>query len=177
MDAEVSKLLDYFREIVVVDTEFRATGHGSQEVRCVCGRELRSGKVHRLWVDGPTTCPYPLDSQCLFVAHYSSAELLSHQALGWPYPENVLDSCIEFHAATCGRRRRDQKRGLVDMLIYLNLPHLAQEAKDELRDLIMTDKRNCEFTAAERKAILDYCMSDVEGVITALPTLEAYLCQ
>jgi DNA polymerase I len=171
-----SLLLNYFREVVLVDTEFRPRGDGTQEVRCVCALELASGREHRLWCDGPAPCPYPIDDDSLFVAHYASAELISHDSLGWVRPKNILDTCVEFSAMTAGRRRKDQGRGLSAALTYFSLPHIDQEEKDEMRDLALVDKRNYEFGAAERAALLDYCWSDIAGTAALLTTLEDFLC-
>ena len=110
------------------------------------------------------------------MAYYASAELISHKSLGWLPPEKVLDSCIEFHAMTCGKRARNQGRSLVDALIFFNLPHLDQEVKDDMRALALMDKRNHEYTPRERKALLDYCWTDVVGVHSLLSRLEDYLC-
>ena len=172
-----SHLLNYFHEVVLADTEFRPRGDGLQEVRCVCALELGSGREHRLWCDAPTPCPYPVDARCLFVAHYASAELLSHGSLGWPQPANVLDTCVEFAAMTAGKRRKDQGRSLPAALTYLHLPHIEQEEKDEMRALALVDKRNHEYTPAERAALVNYCWSDVAGMAALLTVLEGHLCQ
>jgi len=171
------KLLDYFSEVVIADSEFRPDGRGGHEVRCIVAKERRSQNVHRVWIDSPIVCPYPVGADALFVAHYASAELLSHQALGWPCPEHVLDSCIEYHAMTCGLRHKGQGRSLVDALVFLRLPHIAQTAKDEMRDLVLEDKRNHDFSVEERESILNYCESDVDGLAVLLVYLEAYLCR
>src|SRR5579864_4258451 len=122
-----SRLLNYFREVVLVDTEFRPRGDGTQEVRCVCALELNSGREHRLWCDAPVPCPYPLDSDCILVAHYASAEIVSHDSLDWQRPVNVLDTCVEFSAMTAGKRCKDQFRNLSAALTYFSLPHIEQE--------------------------------------------------
>lgn len=171
-----SLLLNYFREVVLVDTEFRPRGDGTQEVRCVCALELASGQEHRLWCDVPAPCPYPIGSDSLFVAHYASAELTSHDSLGWVRPENILDTCVEFSAMTAGRRRQDQGRSLPAALTYLSLQHIEQEEKDAMRALALTDRRNREYSVQERIALLDYCWSDVAGMAALLSSLEGYLC-
>jgi hypothetical protein len=171
-----SLLLDYFREVVLVDTEFRPRGDGTQEVRCVCALELASGREHRVWCDAPAPCPYPVDLGSLFVAHYASAELLSYDSLGWARPANVLDTCVEFTAMTAGTRRPDQGRSLPAALTFFLLPHIDQEEKDEMRALALIDKRNREFDPAERTSLLDYCWSDVVGMGKLLARLEGFLC-
>jgi DNA polymerase-1 len=174
--SSLSRLLDYFGEVVVADSEYRSQGDGTHEVRCVCAIELGSGREHRVWVDGSTVCPYPVDDRSLLVAHYASAELVTHDALGWPRPFNVLDTCVEFSAATAGKRRRDLGRGLVDALMYFNLPHLDHHEKDEMQALALADRRNNEYTSEERSALLEYCWSDVAGAARLLGVLEGYLC-
>ena len=174
--ASQSRLLDYFREVVLVDTEFRPHGNGLLEVRCVCALELRSGIEHRIWCDHKILCPYPLASDCVLVAHYASAELLSHASLGWPLPENVIDTCVEFSAMTAGARRKDQGRSLVGALTYFGLDHIDATEKDEMRELALADKYTANYTAQERTALLNYCWSDVRGLLSLSPKLESFLC-
>lgn len=172
-----SRLLNSFREVVLVDTEFRTRGDGLQDVRCVCALELQSGREHRLWCEGAIECPYPLGDDCVLVAHYASAELLSHMSLGWLIPSNVLDTCVEFSAMTAGKRRRDQPRTLVGALAYFGLPHISQEEKDEMRALALADKPNSAYTEDERRALTDYCFGDVVGMAILLPKIEDFLCR
>jgi hypothetical protein len=171
-----SRLLNHFREVVLVDTEFRPRGDATQEVRCVCALELGSRREHRLWCDAPTPCPYPIDGESLFVAHYASAELISHNSLGWQRPENILDTCVEFSAATAGARHKGERRNLSSALIYMSLPHIDQDEKDEMRALALLDKRNCDYSPSQRADLIDYCWSDVKGVTSLLAALEGHLC-
>jgi DNA polymerase-1 len=170
-----SKLLDYFREVVLCDTEFRTRGNGLVEVRCVCALELRSGRAHRVWIDRKMRCPYPIGDRTLFVAHYASAEVLSHISLGWEIPRNILDSCVEFSRVTCGSRGKDVKRSLLGALKFFHIDSIEMEAKQELRGLAMAAKRNRDYTADERARLLDYCWSDVEALRKLLPKLEPFL--
>jgi len=110
----------------------------------------------------------------VFIAHYAAAELLTHVSLHWPVPLYVLDSGVEFKAAICGRVKT--RVGLLDCLKYLNLPYLERERKEYFRDLALEDRRNCEYSVQERDALIDYCMSDVQGVLALLPFLEDHLC-
>jgi hypothetical protein len=171
-----SLLLNYFREVVLVDTEFRSLGDGRVLVRCVCAFELRSGREHRLWVKGRARCPYPIDRETLFVAHYASAEIASHHSLGWPAPANVLDTCVEFSALTSGLRGRDQHRTLLGDLKWFHIDSLTVEAKQGMRDLAVEDRQNEDYRPAERRALLDYCWGDVEALRKLLSKLEPCLC-
>jgi hypothetical protein len=170
------KLLQYFREVVLADSEFRTMGNGLLEVRCICALELRSSREHRVWIDGKMRCPYPVGSQDLFVAHYASAEILSHLSLSWPVPENIIDTCVEFSAFTSGRRSKDVKRSLVGALRYFHVDSLEADAKQQFRKLAMADKRNVDYTPEERASLLEYCWSDVSALRSLLVELESYLC-
>ena len=172
-------LLDYFREVVIADTEFRLRGDGSQEVRCVCAIELRSGIEHRLWCEPGVKCPYPTDGECAFIAHYASAEALSHLSLGWPLPANVIDTYIEFSHMLNGKLMSRKECGLLAALTYLKLDHIAAEEKDEMRDVVLEDRRNESYSEQERADILEYCFSDCDGVKRLLnsPRMEKYLCK
>ena len=171
-----SILLKYFREVVIADTEFRSLGNGSLLVRCVCAVELRSGREHRLWIDEGSRCPFPTDDLTLFVAHYASAEIGSHLSLRWPTPQNVLDTCVEFSAMTSGLRGRGEHRSLLGALRYFRIQTLEDEEKEELRALAMMVKLNAEYSAAERRNLLDYCFGDVLRTKRLLCKLEPFLC-
>jgi hypothetical protein len=173
-------LKGHFREVVLVDSEFRSTGNGLYLVRCVCAKQLVSGKETRLWISDEqrARCPYPVSPDTLFVAHYASAELITHMSLGWKLPSRILDTCVVFGAATAGLRRgakSGEGRGMVDALRWYNEDTLSQTEKTEMRDLCLRPLRNSEFTTAERKALIDYCWSDVAGLEKLLPHLEEWL--
>jgi hypothetical protein len=98
-----------FREIWCVDFEFypgAGLANGGREgdaatVCCVVARELRSGRLVRLWQDelGPFP-PYRLDADALFIAYMNSAEFGCHIALGWGQPACSLDAYVEFRHLT-----------------------------------------------------------------------------
>jgi DNA polymerase I len=75
-----------YRYVVVADFEFEFGGHASAEDAgrsgertrpvCMVAKELRSGQVWRRWRDEfEPRPPFPIGSDSLFVAFYSSAEL------------------------------------------------------------------------------------------------------
>ena len=78
-----------FREIWLVDFEFRSPPGERPEPVCLVAFELRSGRRVRLWQDQLRqlrTSPYALEPDVLVVAFYASAELGCHLPLGWPMP-------------------------------------------------------------------------------------------
>src|SRR5690348_9863374 len=97
--------LSRFREIWVADFEFQAPPGEPPHPVCMVARELRTGRLLRVWEDELQRMkrpPYPLGKDCLFVAYYASAEMGCHLALGWPLPVNLLDLYVEFRNLTNG---------------------------------------------------------------------------
>jgi DNA polymerase-1 len=157
-----------YREIWAVDFEFIADPGENPDPVCLVARELRSGRTWRLWRDefGPAP-PYPTGADTLFVAYYASAELGCHLALGWPIPERILDLFTEFRNGTNGLRPPSGS-GLIGALIYHGLDAIGTGEKEEMRALIMGGGL---WSAAERRAILEYCESDVDALARLLPTM------
>jgi hypothetical protein len=94
-------VLDQFREVLVVDTEFTAIPGERFSPVCLVAREMRSGRTHRIFQGqfGPVP-PYSTGPDTLFVAFVASAELGVHHVLGWPMPKRVLDLYAEFRCHT-----------------------------------------------------------------------------
>ena len=157
-----------FREIWLVDFEFSAPPGERPQVVCLVAQELDSGRTLRVWqgeLQGMDRPPYPIDEDTLFVAYYASAEIGCHLALGWPLPVNVLDLFTEFRNATnglplpCGA-------GLLGALAWYGLGSVEAAEKESMRELAL---RGGPWTEAERKALLDYCESDVAALARLLP--------
>src|SRR5262245_3183518 len=100
---------------------------------CVVARELRTGRVERVWLDGtrPPVPPYGIGPDVLFVAYYASAELGCHLALGWPMPARILDLHAEFRCLTAGLAV-PCGHGLPGALAYHGLPALNAAEKETL---------------------------------------------
>ena len=70
--------LDQFAHVWCVDFEFAAPAGERPAPHCLVAKELRTGKIIRLWSDDLKklkTPPFPTDKSSLFVAYYASAEL------------------------------------------------------------------------------------------------------
>ena len=153
---------------MAADFEFEFGGHASADAAgrsgerprpvCMVAKELRSGKIWRLWRGefGPAP-PFPIGPDALFVAYYASAELGCFRALGWPMPANILDLFTEFRDRTNGLPT-PAGAGLLGALTYFGLDAIGATEKDEMRALIL---RGGPWSADEREAILDYCATDV----------------
>ena len=123
-------------------------------------REWITGKTIKVWQDRLKTLqhpPYSIGLDSLFIAYYASAELTCHLVLGWPLPTNVLDLFTEFRNMTnakllpCGSN-------LLGALTYFVLDGIYVAEKESMRQLAI---RGGPWSEEEKKALLDYCGSDV----------------
>jgi DNA polymerase I len=156
-----------FREIWAVDFEFNLGGYtGNNPVPvCLVAWELRSGRKIQLWCDEfGNKPPYPTDRDVLFIAYYASAEMGCHLALNWPVPVRILDLFTEFRNHTNGVPVL-AGNGLLGALAHFGLDSVGAEEKDTMRALIL---RGGPWTEADKKAILDYCESDVAALARLL---------
>ena len=94
-------------------------------------------------------------------------------SLGWPLPKNNLDFYVVFKNITNGKIGMGRK-GLLEALQFFGIPSIATAHKDAMRDRILEGPP---FTEDERKAILEYCFSDVIALEKLLPKLEPYIFQ
>jgi hypothetical protein len=135
---------------------------------------MRTGRVVRQWQDElGSSAPYRLDDEALFIAYTNSAEFGCHIALGWPQPANSVDAYIEFrHLTNDGAvKAEDRDKGfnsLAGALRYFGNNGVDTAHKTDMRDRII---QGPPFTAAERRAILDYCESDVDALVWLVPHL------
>jgi DNA polymerase I len=164
--------LHFFKEVWLMDFEFNAQAGERPSPVCLVARELRSGQLLRLWQDDLRKLPLPPFStgpEALFVAYYASAELGCFQALGWPMPARVLDLYCEFKCHTSGLKV-PCGYGLLGALAALGFDSIDAADKDTMRQLVL---RGEPYTADERRAILDYCQTDVDALVKLLPAMIA----
>ena len=162
--------LSQFREIWLIDFEFSQSPGNLPTVVCMVAKELRSGRTLRLWADQLlllSAPPFGLGPDTLIVAYFSSAEMGCFQALGWPLPCCVLDLYVEFCNTTNGKTTI-AGNSLLGAMTYLGLDGLSTVEKDDMRELAM---RGGPYTDSEKKALLDYCESDVNALEKLLPCM------
>jgi DNA polymerase-1 len=146
-----------FKQVWVLDTEFRREPGGLPDpVCCLVAHELRSGHVIRQWTAAGGPMPYGVGPSALFIAHYSIAEWVSHLALGWPLPVNVVDTFAETRALRNGLP--DGKSGLLAAASRYGIATISTAAKDAGRQLAM---RGGPWTEEERVSLIAYCETDV----------------
>lgn len=152
--------------IWIVDFEYGpvdGVDGNSVEVRCMTACDAITGKMHRLWCDKLLKfdrAPFPTDDSAVFVAYNACAEMECFNALGWPYPTNIVDMYAEFRNATNGLPV-PAGNGLLGALAYFGLPCMDAAEKTEMRQLVL---RGAPYSAAEKGAILKYCERDVEAL-------------
>jgi hypothetical protein len=161
--------LRHYREVWLVDFEFTAPPGERPTPLCLVARELFSGRLIRHWLVGGAAAspPYGTGPDVLFVAYYASAELGCHLALGWPFPQRILDLCAEFKLKTSGLPT-PAGRSLLGAMVYHGFDGISVAEKKAMRDLAM---RGGPYTEAERLALLDYCQTDVDALAKLLPAM------
>lgn len=154
--------LGSFQRIIGLDFEFvHQAGEPPRPVCCVA-REFLSGREWRHWVDPLNSLapPFPTDGSTLIVGFAVEAELLCFDALGWRYPELLLD--LRAEAMTEMRDESPRNFSLLDCLKWFGIPTpTATEEKAALRGVIM---QGGPFDAQQREEILNYCANDVSAL-------------
>jgi hypothetical protein len=127
-----------FRQVWAVDFEFSAPLGERPAPLCMVARELRSGRVVRVWRDelhAMPAAPFDTSPDALFVAYYASAELGCFLALGWALPSRILDLCVEFKRETSGLTVACG-RGLLGALTHYGLDGIASVEKEAIDGLL-----------------------------------------
>jgi hypothetical protein len=165
-------LLAPYREIWLCDFEFTAPPGERPTPRCMVAREFRTGRTLRLWQgEFAELPPFSIGPDSLFVAYYVSAEFNCSLSLGWPMPVNVLDLYAEFRNLTSGLTV-PCGYGQLGALSWFGLDGLAAVEKDTMRQLA---QRGEPYTVDERRALLDYCESDVDALARLLPAMVPHI--
>lgn len=148
----------------VVDTEFHAPDGGPITVHCVCGRNISSGEVRKIWTGDGKAAPWRWGPRDTMIAHYSPAELVAFLSLGWPLPPHVIDTLPEWRVAT-GQRMGHYR--LIDVAAAAGVPVMSVEHKEGMRGVAMQPV----VPEADRGALMDYCLQDVEATVSAFTYL------
>lgn len=162
--------LDHYNEIWFGDFEFIQQAGERPSPVCLVARELRSGRLIRLWQDEllrMPKSPFAVDDRTLFVAFYASAELTCFLALGWPLPVRILDLYPEFRCRTSGLTTPCGS-GLLGAMAWYGLGAIDAAEKDSMRALVM---RGGPWTDEERRDVLAYCQTDVDALVRLLPKM------
>lgn len=153
-----------FREIWSCDFEYQRPDDNRDPpaVVCMVAREFHSRQEIRIFREGLGRLrapPFPIDKSSCLVAYAAAAEGSCFAALGWPMPANVVDLYAERLLHINGKRRRPHDSSLLATLEHYGLPARSGEHKDAMRTKIIAQS---DWSADERRDILDYCAEDVE---------------
>src|SRR5215472_17182491 len=155
-----------FRYIVCPDTEFRTRGEPHRGW-CLCGVELRSGRLIQEWLDGADVSPpFPLDDSTLFVAFVAGAEVATIRVLGWPLPARIFDLFQEFRIVSNTGQKSDP-RGLESACAYYGIATYDHDAK---KDMQTEAQERTVWDLPRQRALVDYCLED------SLATARLFLC-
>lgn len=145
--------------IWVWDFEYRTDENFLPIPVCMCAKELLTGKVIKLWLEGtPTSCPDFVTTDAIYTAYNASAELGCHKVLGWPFPSKILDLYIEYRNITNGKTPPKTPKKLLNALEWFGTDGMAAIEKKSFQDRIL---KGPPYSDEEKVAILDYCLEDV----------------
>jgi hypothetical protein len=163
---------DRYRAIWHVDFEFRIGANHQPIPVCMTAIERRSGAeifMRRDRLLESSKAPFDYGTDALVVGYSVQAELSCFQALGWPYPRNVLCTYFETSAsingaeiAGLGRKRPS----LYEACDLYGIEHPDKAHKTRMRELIMN---NTVYTEAQWRDIEAY---NREDVVLDIPMLE-----
>ena len=161
---------DQFDEIWCCDFEFTQLPGERPEPICMVATEFKSGTTMRLWIDELCDCvtpPFRTDARVCFVAYAAAAEISCFLQLGWRVPRCIVDLYAEFRCLTNGRTLVHGS-GLLGALSYFGQDAMDSAEKESMRALAI---RGGPYSDEERRALLDYCESDVRALETLLDHL------
>lgn len=160
----LSNLSDH--EFILIDFEFRQKDgvEGNPiEVVCMVSYNTGTGEYKRLWADelyAMVDNPFKENPKAILVAFYASAEMGCYDALGWSWPNYILDLYTEFRNLTNGTAL-PFGRSLLGALQFFDLPAIEDTHKTEMRDLALRGGPYAEF---EKQQLIEYCQSDVDSL-------------
>jgi DNA polymerase I len=165
-----------YTSIILCDTEYEfgvdadgipVSGNVPRPV-CVCALDLISGKR---WTqfrgEFSSKAPFSTSDNSLFVAYSVPAEMGTFLTLGWDMPLRILDLYPEFVDLRNGRDG-PAGRSLLDALRHFELDSIGAGYKKNMIDRILAGPP---YSAAERREISRYCMSDVDALARLLPAM------
>jgi hypothetical protein len=125
-----------FKETWAVDFEYvHEDGEALPRPLCLAAWELNTGRKLRLWCDQfGTEPPYSISADSLFVSFAADAELSCHLALGWQFPQRVLDLRVEFLRVinTTPKDDRFKEARLLQALTFYGLDGIGSGEKGVL---------------------------------------------
>ena len=173
---------------IVADFEFAPTKEvgGLPVVRCLAWKNLNTGEEGKHWVDALGRTPPSSFKGATLVAYAAKAELSCFKALGWPFPERVIDLFFLFKRQINGDPNCKDASLLAALSAY-GLEHTKTiEQKKRLQwKAITPDSTGNELEAPsynpnhrpysdqEKAELLDYCFDDVIATAALFVAMQA----
>jgi len=129
-------------EFIFIDFEYRPAGgiEGNPlEVICMVSFNSSTNEYKKLWADELASLndhPFGHSDKTILVAYYASAEMACFDALGWSWPNNVLDLFVEFKNMTNGHII-PMGHSLLGAMKFFDLEAIESEHKDSMRALAL----------------------------------------
>lgn len=95
------------------------------------------------------------------VAHYAMAELACFLTLGWPLPDEVIDTLAEARGIRGQVKPPGGGWGLLPVAQMCGAQTMCCEHKDDMRTLAMLD----EVPPDKREELMEYCLDDVKACL------------
>lgn len=166
---------EFFDNVWVVDTEYRNPDGEQKEVRCLCALNMATGEEVCKWHTPAQTCPIPWTEKTLMVVYSAGAESGYFFRAGWESKQiHVLDirllqlwimngatrwdNMMDEVLRETGQKKR--KKNLQMAAKMAGVPLI--EEKEEMRALVMSDRRSEVFSDDDRNQIINYCLTDVK---------------
>jgi DNA polymerase-1 len=164
-----------YRQIWLIDFEFHPSTDLLPVPVCMCAKELISGRgISFFQPDFPSSPPFSMSEDVLFVAFNAVAEISCFLALGWPIPANILDLFVEFS------RHVNDRHGwppgwtsLLKALEFFGLPSIDEFEKEAMIQLILHGGPG--WSEEEQASITAYCWTDVIALEQLLPVMEPHI--
>jgi DNA polymerase-1 len=163
------------RQVICVDTEFGTAPSGEILPVCLVAVDFYSGNEWRIWEDELLSLkkmPFDTSEETLFVAFSAAAELGVLLKLGVSLPRHILDLFLEYRALRNGRRAKIGKDSMLEALAVYGVASVDAGEKKEMQALAM---RGGPWSSTEPTLLMDYCRSDVDGLLALLPKMEPEL--
>jgi hypothetical protein len=162
-----------------IDFEYRQDVNHLPVPVSLCGYEEFSGTKFFLTRDQLLTlrqAPFAMGPRDLVICFAANAEMSCFLALGWPFPQNILDLYVEAIAQINGRTDlwpNKGRPGLLAMLELFGLSGISDDEKQQMRDLILNHET---YTPEQWYKIETYNYSDIDedrALFTVLaPTID-----
>src|SRR5262249_38427636 len=101
---DLTGLRHLYTQVRCIDFEFFQPDGERPHPLCMATHELFSGQSSTTWLldAAPSRPAWPCSPDVLVVGFYTSAELSCFRALGWEFPQRIVDAYAEFKWLTSG---------------------------------------------------------------------------